>query len=43
VVKSIVTAIGTRYRKISLANYGRCENQGFYYAATAMEVALCTG
>jgi thioredoxin reductase (NADPH) len=41
VAKSIVLATGARYRKLSLPNYGRFENQGIYYAATAMEAALC--
>ena len=41
--KSIVIATGARYRKLSLPNYSRFENQGIYYAATAMEAALCSG
>jgi len=41
--KSIVIATGARYRKLSLPNYSRFENQGIYYAATAMEAVLCSG
>jgi thioredoxin reductase (NADPH) len=43
VAKAVVIATGARYRKLSLANYSRFENQGIYYAATAMEAALCVG
>jgi len=40
--KTIVIATGARYRKLSLPDYSRFDNQGIYYAATAMEAALCT-
>jgi thioredoxin reductase (NADPH) len=43
VAKSIVIATGVRYRKLVLPNYSRFEDQGIYYAATAMEAALCSG
>lgn len=39
--KAIVIATGARYRKLSLQNHTRFENQGIYYAATAMEAPLC--
>jgi thioredoxin reductase (NADPH) len=38
-----VIATGARYRKLDVANYGRYENQGIYYAATAMEANLVRG
>jgi len=41
--KSIVIATGARYRKLSLPNLSHFENQGIYYAATAMEASLCYG
>jgi thioredoxin reductase (NADPH) len=41
--KTIVIATGARYRKLTLPDYSRFDNQGIYYAATAMEAALCTG
>ena len=39
--RSVVVASGARYRKLSVENYGRFENCGIYYAATAMESAFC--
>jgi thioredoxin reductase (NADPH) len=41
--RAIVVATGARYRKLDVANYGRFEGQGIYYAATAMEAQLCAG
>jgi thioredoxin reductase (NADPH) len=41
--RAIVVASGARYRKLDVANYGRFEGQGIYYAATAMEAQLCAG
>jgi thioredoxin reductase (NADPH) len=41
--KTIVIATGAPYRKLNLPDYSRFENQGIYYAATAMEAPLCTG
>ncbi|WP_158792909.1 FAD-dependent oxidoreductase [Granulicella sp. L60] len=41
--KAVVIATGARYRKLDLPNYDRFENQGIYYAATAMEASLCLG
>jgi alkyl hydroperoxide reductase subunit AhpF len=38
-----VIATGARYRKLDVANYSRYENQGIYYAATAMEANLVRG
>jgi thioredoxin reductase (NADPH) len=35
--RSVVVASGAQYRKLSVENYGRFENCGIYYAATAME------
>jgi thioredoxin reductase (NADPH) len=37
----VVVATGAQYRKLNVSNYARFENQGLYYAATAMEAALC--
>jgi thioredoxin reductase (NADPH) len=37
----VVVATGAKYRKLAIANYARFENQGIYYAATAMESNLC--
>lgn len=34
-------ASGAQYRKLSVENYGRFENRGIYYAATAMEAVSC--
>jgi thioredoxin reductase (NADPH) len=39
--RSVVVASGAQYRKLSVKNYGRFENRGIYYAATAMEAVLC--
>ena len=39
--RSVVVASGAQYRKLSVKNYGRFENCGVYYAATAMESLLC--
>ncbi len=41
--RSVVIATGAQYRKLAVENYERFENQGIYYAATAMEAALCRG
>jgi thioredoxin reductase (NADPH) len=39
--RSVIVATGARYRKLTLSNYLQYENQGIYYAATAMEAKLC--
>jgi len=39
--RSVVVASGAQYRKLSVENYGRFENCGIYYAATAMESVFC--
>jgi len=39
--RSVVIASGAQYRKLSVKDYGRFENHGIYYAATAMESLLC--
>ena len=39
--RSVVVASGAQYRKLSVENFGRFENCGIYYAATAMESAFC--
>jgi thioredoxin reductase (NADPH) len=39
--RAVVVASGARYRRLDLDNYLRFENQGIYYAATAMESLLC--
>ena len=39
--RSVVVASGAQYRKLSVKNYNRFENDGIYYAATAMESLLC--
>lgn len=39
--RSVVIATGARYRKLRVQNLEKFENQGVYYAATAMEAALC--
>jgi thioredoxin reductase (NADPH) len=39
--RSVVVASGAQYRTLSVADYGRFENRGIYYAATAMESLLC--
>jgi thioredoxin reductase (NADPH) len=37
----VIIATGARYRKLQVQNLDKFENQGVYYAATAMEAALC--
>ncbi len=39
--RSVIVASGAQYRKLSVKDYERFENQGIYYAATAMESLLC--
>ncbi|MBV8828032.1 MAG: FAD-dependent oxidoreductase, partial [Acidobacteriaceae bacterium] len=39
--RSVIVATGARYRKLQVQNLDRFENQGVYYAATAMEAAFC--
>ncbi|WP_263357683.1 FAD-dependent oxidoreductase [Acidicapsa ligni] len=39
--RAVVVASGAQYRKLAAKNYGRFENCGIYYAATAMEAAFC--
>ncbi len=39
--RSVVIASGARYRRLNVKNQDDFENRGFYYAATAMESALC--
>jgi len=39
--RAVVIATGAQYRKLSVENYARFENQGILYAATAMEANLC--
>jgi thioredoxin reductase (NADPH) len=41
--RAIVIATGAQYRKLSVENFEKFENQGLYYAATAMEGLLCGG
>jgi thioredoxin reductase (NADPH) len=41
--RSVVVATGAQYRKLDVTNYAQYENQGLFYAATAMEAALCRG
>jgi thioredoxin reductase (NADPH) len=41
--RTVVVATGAKYRRLSVDNDGRYENQGLYYAATAMEAQLCRG
>ncbi len=41
--RTVVVATGARYRKLDLARYAEFENNGIYYAATAMEAGLCGG
>lgn len=41
--RSVVIATGAKYRKLDVADYSRYENQGIYYAATAMEANLVRG
>jgi thioredoxin reductase (NADPH) len=40
--RTVVIATGAKYRKLDLPNYVQYENQGVYYAATAMEAAFCS-
>jgi thioredoxin reductase (NADPH) len=40
--RSVIIATGASYRKLpQVQNLGKFENQGVYYAATAMEAAFC--
>jgi len=39
--RSVVVASDAQYRKLNVNNYLKYENRGLYYAATAMESALC--
>jgi thioredoxin reductase (NADPH) len=39
--RTVVVASGAQYRKLNVANYLKYENRGLYYAATAVESALC--
>ena len=39
--RSVVVASGAQYRQLAVPDYMRFENQGIYYAATAMESLLC--
>jgi thioredoxin reductase (NADPH) len=39
--RTVVIATGAKYRKLALPNYVQYENQGIYYAATAMEAVFC--
>jgi len=39
--RTVVVASGAQYRKLTVDNYAKYENRGIYYAATAMESALC--
>lgn len=39
--RTAVIATGAKYRRLNLPNYVQYENQGVYYAATAMEAGLC--
>jgi thioredoxin reductase (NADPH) len=39
--RAVVIATGAQYRKLSVENYDRFENQGILYACTAMEANLC--
>ena len=41
--RAVVVASGARYRKLDVPDYARFEGQGIYYAATAMEAAVCAG
>lgn len=40
---SVVIATGACYRRLNVDNYSQYENQGIYYAATAMEANLVKG
>ena len=39
--RAVVVASGAQYRRLSVKDYERFENNGIYYAATAMESLLC--
>jgi thioredoxin reductase (NADPH) len=39
--RAVVIATGARYRKLQVENLEKFENQGIYYAATAMETPFC--
>jgi thioredoxin reductase (NADPH) len=39
--RAVVIATGAQYRKLPLDNFDQFENQGIYYAATAMETSFC--
>jgi thioredoxin reductase (NADPH) len=39
--RAVVIATGAQYRKLQLDNFEKFENQGVYYAATAMETPFC--
>jgi thioredoxin reductase (NADPH) len=39
--RSVIISTGARYRKLQVQNLEKFENQGIYYAATAMEAAFC--
>ena len=39
--RAVVIATGAQYRKLSVPNFERFENQGIQYAATPMEAQLC--
>ncbi len=39
--RAVVVASGAQYRRLSVNDYERFENNGIYYAATAMESLLC--
>jgi thioredoxin reductase (NADPH) len=39
--RAVVIATGAQYRKLELDNLEKFENQGVYYAATAMEAPFC--
>lgn len=39
--RSVIIATGARYRKLQVQDLEKFENQGVYYAATAMEAAFC--
>ncbi len=41
--KTIIVTTGARYRKLNLPNEEKFEGAGIYYAATAMEGAVCKG
>src|SRR6202000_2904234 len=41
--RAVVVASGAHYRTLNLKNYADYENKGLYYAATAMEGAICRG